>query len=179
MNCNPIARTPVPTILWAVAVICCLQAGCANQSAGSSGRRYTDVVRMSILVNTVLKKVDNDPYFDGVSIQVLLYRRGEHKGEPQAVAGKGSLSFQLIKLTAGPDGQPLDEELYSWQIPAQDVARSVIRDRFGMVGHFMTLYWGEDLKPTGRQISLVGQFISQDGHQVSSLPVDLLLPAGR
>lgn len=176
MNYNPIARTPVPTILCTVAVVCCLLAGCANQSIGSSGREYTDVVRMSIFVNTVLKKVDNDPYYDGVSIQVLLYRRDEQKGKLQAVAGKGSMNFKLLRRVAGPDGQPLDEELYSWQIPAQDAARSVRRDRFGMIGHFMTLYWG-NLKPTGRQISLVGQFASHDGHQVSSLPVDLPLPA--
>lgn len=178
MNCNPIARTPVPTILWAVAVVCCLLAGCANQSVSSSGRRYTDVVRMSIFVNTVLKKVDNDPYFDGVTIQVLLYRRDKQKGELQVVAGKGSMNFKLVKRTAGPDGHPVDEELYSWQIPDQDLARSVRRDRFGIIGHFMTLYWG-NLKPTGRQISLVGQFISQDGRQVSSLPVNLPLPANQ
>jgi len=155
-----------------VALTCLPYAGCANQTQQKNQLQlYCDIDAMSIVADSNLLKVDNDKYFDGVKIQVYLYRAEDRK----PVAGKGWMVFQLMKRVKAPGGGPLDQELYKWELSPDQVAASINADKFGLIGHGMSLYWG-DVKPTAG-VFLRGQFIPERGGRiVYSRPVSLPLP---
>jgi len=132
---------------------------------------YEDIVHISLLVDLPLIDEDGDHEPDGALVRVMLLR----PGQPEYVAGKGSVIFHLYRRVRTESGPFVNQEMYTWKVSQEDFTRAVVRQRFGFIGHQLSIYWG-NLRPTGPGVFLQAEFVRTDKQVLRSRPVSLALP---
>ncbi len=129
---------------------------------------YKDITRISLLATYPLLDVDHDGVSDGAMVLVYMYR-DDH---PKPVAGNGSLVFHLMCRTKSPSGQVEDKELKQWMLAPDEVARSIVKERFGLFCHRIEIFW-TDVKVPPEGVFLQAEFVSPSQKIVKSSPLHL------
>jgi len=159
-----------------IAVIFALLGGCQemNKKTDSGDKLptfYEDIVWISLVVDLPMIDEDRDQQPDGAQVRIMLLR----SNQPEYVAGKGKVNFYLMKRIKTPAGTFKNIQLYKWTISEEDLARAVVRQRFGFVCHQIALYWA-NVRPRGNNVYLQAEFIRTDNTRIMSRPVTLALP---
>ncbi len=131
---------------------------------------YNDISWVSLVANTPLIDIENDGIADGVSIRLYFYR----KGNPKPVAAKGTVILHLFQRVKLPDGKINDKELRKWTLSSEQLARSVAIERFGLLCHYVELYWS-DITVKAPDVYLRAEFVRNDNRRIFSRPVYLAI----
>ncbi len=131
---------------------------------------YSDINWISLVANTPLIDLENDGIADGVSIRLYFFR----KGNPKPVAAKGTVILHLFQRFKRADGKINDKELHTWTLSREQLARSVAIERFGLLCHYVELYWS-DVKIKAPDVYLRAEFIRDDKRRIFSRPVYLAI----
>jgi len=131
---------------------------------------YDDIVWVSLMVDVPFLDADGNKTPDGVSVRVMLNRPGEKK----YVAGRGAANIYLVQRVRLANGQFEDKQLKMWHVDEATFVRAVQRQRFGLVGHKMDLFW-TGVRPEGANLYLRAEYIRPDQKHLWSRPVCIVI----
>jgi hypothetical protein len=153
-------------------------AGCQQQTNQTALQHREEIPQghdnisyVSLIVESPLLDEDNDKIFDGVPIKLYFYLADQKRPVP----GKGEIKIYLVKRTKNKTGRFDDNELYTWTVTPEQLARSVTRDRFGLLCHQMAIYW-VGVSPKGIGNYLRAEFIRGDKKTLRTKPIPVPFP---